>query len=105
MSSERVKFSRRAALAALPGVRLTRAVAAEQVRSSNASAKGKGTTPPVLGNLFETLATYAREAPPSYAYNPHRWPNLESWKRDARAKCLEHLAYHPPVVPLDSEVK
>jgi len=71
MSSERVKLSRRAALAALPGVRLTRAVAAEQVRSSNASANGKGTTPPVLGNLFETLATYAREAPPSYAYDPH----------------------------------
>ncbi|MFL6449343.1 MAG: dienelactone hydrolase family protein [Bryobacteraceae bacterium] len=105
MSHGSVKFSRRAALAAFPAVSLTRGDSEEQLDSPNSKPDTQSSTPPVMGNLFETLGTYMRQTSPSYAYDPARWPNLQAWKREARLKCLEHLAYHPPAAPFNAEIR
>src|SRR4051794_16391874 len=95
--SDPVKFSRRAALAALPTLSVT------SLRAEPDDLAGPA--PAAMGNLFKTIGTYARETPPSYAYNSRRWRSIQEWKRDARAKCLEHLAYHPRAVPFNAELK
>ena len=105
MSSRPVKLSRRAALPALPAIAAGQTAVSGEVQPSQPDPHGASAEPPVVGNLFETLAAYAREAPPSYAYNPARWPKLEAWKQEARPKCLVHLGYHPPAAPFEVEIK
>lgn len=100
-----VKFSRRAALAAMPTLSLASAATAKAAGSLSGDAHIADPTRPVLGNLFETIATYARQISPAFAYDPSRWRTLQEWKRDARAKCLEHLAYQPPAAPFNAEIK
>ena len=58
---------------------------------------------PDLGIYYEMLDQIAT-AEPSLSFRSKRWPNVDEWRRQARSKARELLAFDPPNTPLNSRV-
>ena len=59
---------------------------------------------PAIGNLFPTVESYTKQRKQSFSFDPARWPSVADWKREARQKCLDYLAYNPTRVSLNARL-
>jgi len=59
---------------------------------------------PDLGIYYEMMDQIA-SAKPSLSYLSKSWLNVDEWRRIARSKVLELLAYDPPRIPLNARVE
>lgn len=54
----------------------------------------------IYHEMFDAIAA----TQPSLSFLARKWPNIETWRRNARAKVFELLAFNPPSVPLNATV-
>ena len=59
---------------------------------------------PDLGIYYEMLDQIATTKP-SLSFLSKEWPKVDEWRRQARSKVLELLAFDPPNVPFNSRVE
>jgi len=58
-----------------------------------------------IGVYYDLVSGIASSLePPILSYLSRDWPDVEQWRRDARAKVHELMAFEPPEVPLDPRV-
>lgn len=57
-----------------------------------------------VGNFYPFLYSYSQSQNSRFSYLAEDWENTDEWRKNARMKLDELLAFHPKSVPLQSEV-